>query len=43
MTISSYLHQALPSTADLPCSDDTPADNEDQKLLPNLLLSITDW
>lgn len=29
---------SLPSTADLPCSDDTPVDNEDQNLLPNLLL-----
>ena len=29
---------ALPSTDDLPCSDDTPVDNEDQNLLPNLLL-----
>lgn len=30
----------LPSTADLPCSDDTPVDNEDQNFLPNLLLFI---
>ena len=28
----------LPSTRELPCSDDTPVDNEDQNLLPNLLL-----
>ncbi|MEL6777865.1 MAG: Uma2 family endonuclease [Cyanobacteria bacterium J06597_16] len=28
----------LPSTAELPCSDDKPVDNEDQNLLPNLLL-----
>ena len=28
----------LPSTAELPCSDDTPVDNEEQNLLPNLLL-----
>lgn len=42
---------SLPSTFDLPCSDDTPVDNEDQNLLPNLLLillthlwsSRTDW
>lgn len=27
-----------PSTDDLPCSDDTPVDNEEQNLLPNLLL-----
>jgi Uma2 family endonuclease len=30
----------LPSTADLPCSDDTPVDNEDQNFLPNLLLFV---
>jgi Uma2 family endonuclease len=34
------LSQALPSTAHLPCSDDTPVDNEDQNLLPNLLLLL---
>lgn len=34
------LAQSLPSTADLPCSDDTPVDNEDQNLLPNLLLLL---
>lgn len=28
----------LPSTTELPCSDDTPVDNEEQNLLPNLLL-----
>lgn len=32
--------RSLPSTADLPCSDDTPVDNEDQNLLPNLLLLL---
>jgi Uma2 family endonuclease len=36
----SLLGTALPSTADLPCSDDTPVDNEDQNLLPNLLLLL---
>jgi Uma2 family endonuclease len=30
----------LPSTADLPSSDDTPVDNEDQNLLPNILLFL---
>ena len=30
----------LPSTLELPCSDDTPVDNEDQNLLPNLLLFV---
>jgi hypothetical protein len=33
----------LPSTADLPCSDDTPVDNEDQNFLPNLLLFILEY
>ncbi|EDX83905.1 conserved hypothetical protein [Synechococcus sp. PCC 7335] len=45
------VNQSLPSTFDLPCSDDTPVDNGDQNLLPNLLLillthlwsSRTDW
>ncbi|PZO60252.1 MAG: hypothetical protein DCF15_02515 [Phormidesmis priestleyi] len=37
---SAYIRQSLPSTADLPCSDATPADNEDQNLLPNLLLML---
>ncbi len=30
----------LPSTNELPCSDDTPVDNEDQNLLPNVLLFL---
>ncbi|MDB9527179.1 Uma2 family endonuclease [Oscillatoria sp. CS-180] len=30
----------LPSTTELPCSDDIPVDNEDQNLLPNLLLFV---
>ncbi|MBD2312015.1 Uma2 family endonuclease [Desertifilum sp. FACHB-1129] len=30
----------LPSTQDLPCSDDTPVDNEDQNFIPNLLLFL---
>jgi Uma2 family endonuclease len=38
--LSQSLPQSLPSTADLPCSDDTPVDNEDQNLLPNLLLLL---
>ncbi|KAM3095344.1 hypothetical protein ACKFKF_25210 [Phormidesmis sp. 146-12] len=38
--ISKPLSPSLPSTADLPCSDDTPVDNEDQNLLPNLLLLL---
>lgn len=38
--LSSELKAALPSTAELPCSDDTPVDNEDQNLLPNILLFL---
>lgn len=32
--------QNLPTSAELPCSDDTPVDNEDQNLLPNILLFL---
>lgn len=38
--VSHPLDATLPSTAELPCSDDTPVDNEDQNLLPNLLLFL---
>jgi Uma2 family endonuclease len=31
---------ALPSTDELPCSDDIPVDNEDQNFLPNILLFL---
>lgn len=31
---------ALPTSEELPCSDDTPVDNEDQNLLPNVLLFL---
>ncbi|MEO1134720.1 MAG: Uma2 family endonuclease [Cyanobacteria bacterium J06639_1] len=49
--VAQPLRQTLPSTEELPCSDDTPVDNEDQNLLPNLLLIAlahlwaerTDW
>ena len=30
----------LPSSEDLPCSDDTPVDNENQNTLPNWLLAV---
>jgi Uma2 family endonuclease len=39
MTFSS-VNQPLPSSAELISSDDTPVDNEDQNLLPNLLLLL---
>jgi Uma2 family endonuclease len=38
--LSSELKSTLPSTAELPCSDDIPVDNEDQNLLPNILLFL---
>jgi Uma2 family endonuclease len=38
--VSQPLKVTLPSTEELPCSDDTPVDNEDQNLLPNLLLFV---
>lgn len=38
--ISPELKSGLPSPDELPCSDDTPVDNEDQNLLPNLLLLV---
>ncbi|MBW4562344.1 MAG: Uma2 family endonuclease [Mojavia pulchra JT2-VF2] len=37
---SSDLKNALPTTDELPCSDDTPVDNEDQNFLPNVLLFL---
>ena len=46
--ISDYLNRTLPSTEELPCSDDLPVDNvgvstsrsEDQNFLPNVLLFL---
>lgn len=35
--------QCLPSSAELPDSDDTPVDNELQNLIPNLLEAILAW
>lgn len=34
------VNHPLPTAAELPCSDDRPVDNEDQNLLPNLLLLL---
>lgn len=34
------LKHRLPTSDELPCSDDTPVDNEDQNLLPNFLLFL---
>lgn len=33
----------LPSSTELPCSDDTPVDNEDQNFIPNLLLFLLQY
>ena len=38
--LSDHLKIALPSTEELPCSDDTHVDNEDQNFLPNFLLFL---
>ncbi|MBH8552412.1 Uma2 family endonuclease [Nostocaceae cyanobacterium CENA357] len=33
----------LPSSAELPCSDDIPVDNEDQNFIPNFLLFLLEF
>ncbi|MBD2577569.1 Uma2 family endonuclease [Oscillatoria sp. FACHB-1406] len=33
----------LPSSAELPCSDDTPVDNEEQNFIPNFLLFLLEY
>lgn len=38
--LSPDLRQSLPTSDELPCSDDTPVDNEDQNFLPNVLLFL---
>lgn len=38
--VKSQPHRILPTSAELPFSDDTPVDNEDQNFIPNLLLFI---
>ncbi|MBD2579183.1 Uma2 family endonuclease [Oscillatoria sp. FACHB-1406] len=35
--------QKLPSSAELPCSDDTPVDNEEQNFIPNFLLFLLEY
>jgi Uma2 family endonuclease len=37
--VDSYLNR-LPTSLELPCSDDIPVDNEDQNFLPNFLLFL---
>lgn len=39
----SDLELRLPTSAELPCSDDTPVDNEDQNFLPNFLLFLLEF
>lgn len=41
--VQSKVKQPLPSGAELPDSDDMPADNEDQNLLPNILLFVLNF
>lgn len=38
--VKSDPRSTLPSSAELPCSDDTPVDNEDQNFIPNFLLFL---
>lgn len=38
--MKSNLELRLPTSAELPCSDDIPVDNEDQNFFPNLLLFL---
>lgn len=38
--VKADLYRNLPTSDELPCSDDTPVDNEDQNLLPNYLLFL---
>jgi Uma2 family endonuclease len=38
--VASDRHITLPTSDELPCSDDTPVDNEDQNFLPNYLLFL---
>ncbi|MBW4551831.1 MAG: Uma2 family endonuclease [Aphanocapsa sp. GSE-SYN-MK-11-07L] len=33
----------LPTSAELPCSDETPVDNEDQNFVPNILLFLLEY
>jgi Uma2 family endonuclease len=38
--VKSHRPSHLPTSAELPCSDDTPVDNEEQNLIPNILLFL---
>lgn len=41
--LQSDLKQDLPNSDELPCSDDTPVDNEYQNLIPNVLLFLLNF
>lgn len=41
--LQSDLKQVLPNSDELPCSDDTPVDNEYQNLIPNILLFVLNF
>jgi Uma2 family endonuclease len=41
--VKADLYQQLPTSEELPCSDDTPVDNEDQNFVPNVLLFLLTW
>ncbi|MEL6556165.1 MAG: Uma2 family endonuclease [Cyanobacteria bacterium J06621_11] len=41
--VQSKIQQSLPSGAELPDSDDMPVDNEEQNLLPNILLFVLNF
>lgn len=43
MMIQSNSQLNLPTSAELPDSDDTPVDNEDQNFIPNFLLFLLEW
>lgn len=41
--LKSDLRSSLPTSAELPCSDDIPVDNEDQNFIPNFLLFLLEF
>ena len=43
MMLSTNLREKLPSSSELPCSDDTPVDNENQNFIPNFLLFLLEF
>ena len=41
--VKSDAWQRLPPSDELPCSDDTPVDNEDPNFIPNFLLFLLEF